>query len=318
MTPKEKYRHLCETEERIPLFSRDWWLDNVCGATKWDVVLVEKNGTILAAMPYYKPLPNVISMPSYTQTMGPWLLPEASDMKYTTLLGKRQALCTELIAALPPCVSFLQRFSYSFTDWLPFYWAGFQQTTRYTYLLPDISDKERLWENMSVHTRRNITKAKEKSKIHIERGVPIADFLRVFMATFQRQNKPVPKDINILERIISLCRKRNQGDIWGGYDDSGQLHAAAFIVWQSSSAYYIAGGGNPSLRDSGAHSLVIWEAIQSVSEHTRTFDFEGSMLPGVERFFREFGAVQMPFFTITRGKLSLFNKIKIKLNGNRQ
>ena len=38
------------------------------------------------------------------------------------------------------------------------------------------------------------------------------------------------------------------------------------------------------------------------------------MLPGVERFFREFGAKQYPFFTITKGNLSLWNRMRIKLN----
>lgn len=316
MTPIEKYRQLCETEESIPVFSQDWWLDTVCGASKWDVVLVENDKRILAAMPCYKPLPNVISMPPYTQTMGPWFTPEADDMKYTTLLGRRQGLCTELIDRLLHYTSFLQQFPYTFTDWLPFYWAGFQQTTRYTYVLQDITNKEVLWENMSSNIRRNITKAKEKNGIIIRQGIPVDDFLHVFKATFQRQNKPIPKDIAVLERIIAVCRKRNQGDIWGGYDEAGRLHAAVFIVWQKNSAYYIAGGGNPDLRDSGAHSLAMWEAIQFVSQHTGTFDFEGSMIPGVERFFREFGAKQMPFFTITRGKLSLFNRIRIKLSGS--
>ena len=38
------------------------------------------------------------------------------------------------------------------------------------------------------------------------------------------------------------------------------------------------------------------------------------MLPGVERFFREFGAIQTPFFTISRGKLSLLDRARIKLS----
>lgn len=316
MSPKQKYRRLCETEESIPLFSRDWWLDIVCGVSKWGVLLVENDQKILAAIPYYQPLLDVISMPPYTQTMGPWFASEADDMKYTTRLGRRQALCVDLIRNLPYCTSFLQQFPYTFTDWLPFYWTGFRQTTRYTYVLHDIADKERLWENMASNTRRNITKAKEKNGIVIKRGILVDDFLSVFKATFQRQHKPIPKDINILIQLIEKCRERNQGDIWGGYDASGRIHAAVFVVWQKSSAYYIAGGGNPDLRDSGAHSLVMWEAIQFVSQYTQTFDFEGSMIPGVERFFREFGAKQMPFFTITRGKLSLFNRIKIKLSGH--
>ena len=99
----------------------------------------------------------------------------------------------------------------------------------------------------------------------------------------------------------------------GGVDRAGNLHAVAFIVWQNSSAYYIAGGGDPVFRSSGAHSLVLWEAIRQVSRYTGKFDFEGSMLPGVERFFRGFGAVQTPYFMITRGKLTLLDRIRIKL-----
>ena len=115
------------------------------------------------------------------------------------------------------------------------------------------------------------------------------------------------EDTDILVKLINICRKRNQGDIWGGYDEQGRLHAAAFIVWQESSAWYLAGGGDPALRKSGAHSLILWEAIRYVSQYTDTFDFEGSMIPGVERFFREFGAIQ-PLLTITKGKLSLLNR----------
>ena len=85
------------------------------------------------------------------------------------------------------------------------------------------------------------------------------------------------------------------------------------MVWQPSSAWYLAGGGDPALRESGAHSLVLWEAIQAVRSHTNQFDFEGSMLPGVERFFREFGALQTPYYAITKGKLSLLHRAWLKL-----
>jgi hypothetical protein len=54
-----------------------------------------------------------------------------------------------------------------------------------------------------------------------------------------------------------------------------------------------------------------------VAERSDVFNFEGSMLPGVERFFREFGAIQTPYFTITRGKISLSDRLRIKLR-NRQ
>lgn len=314
MTDKEKYRLLCETETAIPIFSQAWWLDAVCGETNWDVALVEEHNQIVAAMPFYRPLKHVISMPSYTQTMGPLLFQESTNCKYTTLLSKRQSLYKQLIDRLPLVTSFLQNFSYSVTDWLPFYWAGYRQTTRYTYVLKNIQQKETIWKNMSLNVQRNIRKARERYQISVKKGISIDEFLSVQAQTFERQHiRLKQKDIRTLRRLISICQERKQGDIWGGYDKQGQLHAAIFIAWQNHTAWYLAGGGNSTLRNSGAHSLIMWECFQYVSQFTDTFDFEGSMIPGVEQFFRAFGATQTPYFTIKKGKLSLLDRIRLKI-----
>jgi hypothetical protein len=309
---KEAYRSLCRTQPGIPLFSKDWWLDTVCGEDKWRVLLAEEKGNILAAMPLYIPHPKIISMPPYTQTMGVWFAQEAADAKYTATLGKRQALCKRFVEALKPYPSFLQNFHYKITDWLPFYWEGYRQTTRYTYLLPDIREPERLWGNMSPNIRRNICKARDKFRIEVKRDIPVDSFLRVYALSFERQRRRAPHT-DTLKRLIAKCRERGQGCLWGGYDTGGRLHAAAFIVWQESSAYYLAGGCDPALRASGAHSLALWEGIQYAARYTSLFDFEGSMIPGVERFFREFGAIQTPFFTLYRNERSLFYRIRLKL-----
>jgi hypothetical protein len=310
LTDKDKYRSLCRTEANIPIFSRDWWLDAVCRA-KWDVLLWEEKGRIRAAMPLYIPLPGIVSMPPYTQTMGIWFAEESGDTKYTTALGRRQQIGQVFVEELRQYAAFLQNFHYGITDWLPFYWAGYRQTTRYTYVLHDIRQTERLRENMSIHLRRKITKA-TKHRLVVKRGIPTEDFLRVHTLTFERQGRK-PQHTNHLKHLIHLCRERTQGDLWGGYDEAGRLHAAAFIVWQESSAYYLAGGADPALRDSGAQALVLWEAIQAVSAYTNRFDFEGSMLPGVERFFREFGAVQTPYFAISRGNIGLLYRAWLKI-----
>jgi hypothetical protein len=44
----------------------------------------------------------------------------------------------------------------------------------------------------------------------------------------------------------------------------------------------------------------MWEAIKFARSVTRQFNFEGSMIEPVERFFRAFGAVQTPYFQITK------------------
>lgn len=311
---KETYHTLCQTTESIPVFSQDWWLDITCGSAKWEVLLFEQNGHIQAAWPVYRPCSNIISMPPYTQTMGIWFAPLAEDTKYISVLEHHQTICKQLLEKLSPYKSFLQNFHHSFTDWLPFHWRDFRQTTRYTYLLNDLSDAQRLQANMSQNMRRNIKKAREQYNITVKKGIPVDDFLKVQAQTFERQGIKNKQSTAVLQNLIDTCRKRKQGDLWGGYDAEGKLHAAVFIVWQKKTAFYMAGGGNPLLRSSGAHSLVLWEAIQYVANYSETFDFEGSMLPGVERFFREFGAIQTPYFTISKGKLSLLDRVFIKLN----
>ena len=311
MTPKDLYRTLCAEEKEMPVFLRDWWLDAACG-DDWDVLLYEKNGKLLAAMPLFVPCKRLITMPHYTQMMGVWFVDNPSETKYASLLAHRQTISTYFVKELERYRSFFQNFNYGFDDWLPFYWGGYSQTTRYSYILHDIRDFEAKWNEMSQQTRRNINTAKN-AKIQVRTGVSVEDFLYVQALTFKRQQLKNKQSNAVLRHLIETARERGQGELFGGYDDAGNLHAVAFIVWQDSMAYYIAGGGNPSLRHSGAHSLVMWEAIQAVSHYTNRFDFEGSMLPGVERFFREFGAVQTAYFNIKRGKPSLADRVRMKL-----
>jgi len=83
MSNKERYKIVCVNELSIPLYSRDWWLDIVCGENNWDVLLYFRDNEVEAAMPFYTPLKGVITMPAYTQTMGIWFNPEFEDARYS-------------------------------------------------------------------------------------------------------------------------------------------------------------------------------------------------------------------------------------------
>jgi hypothetical protein len=313
MTDKEKYKILCTKELSIPLYSRDWWLDCVCGENKWDVLLYYKGEEIEAAMPFYSPGKSIITMPAFTQTLGIWFNPEMENPRYSKNLFRKQQICKYFIEHLPKHDYFLQNFHYTFTDWLPFYWAGYRQTTRYTYVLPDINNPDELWKNLSENIRRNIQKAKNKYALTIKKNVPVDLFMEINTQTFKRQGKKSYQP-DILKKIIAISCSRNQGDIWGAFDEQGRLHAAVFIVWQNNCAYYLAAGGDTKLRQFGGQAVVLWEVICEVSKIAASFDFEGSMIQGVEHFFREFGAAQMPYYSISKGKLNLLDRLKLKLS----
>jgi hypothetical protein len=311
MTEKERYRILCNNEFSIPIYSRDWWLDCVCGESGWGVLLYFRKKEVEAAMPYYSPCRGVISMPLYTQTMGIWFNPAFEDKRYSHDLFRKQTICGDFIMRLPAHGYFLQNFHYSFTDWLPFYWNGFRQTTRYTYVLPDIGNPDELWDGLSENICRNIQKAKNNYQLTVRRNVPEDIFLKLNAQVYQKQSMK-PYHPEMLKKLIVLSKSRNQGDIWGAYDAENRLCAGVFVVWQKNCAYYIAGGNDTERRKSGGLALAMWTAINDLSERARSFDFEGSMLRGVEHFFREFGAFQKSYFAIERGKSGLSEKIRMK------
>ena len=142
LTNREKYIKFCKKEKNIPIFSKSWWLDALCKEKNWGVALVENGNGIMASMPYYikkKMIFTIITMPKQTQTMGPYIK-YPDGQKYEKRLSFEKKIINELIAQLPKVDMFIQDFHYNITNWLPFYWAGYKQSTSYTYVIEDISD----------------------------------------------------------------------------------------------------------------------------------------------------------------------------------
>lgn len=111
---------------------------------------------------------------------------------------------------------------------------------------------------------------------------------------------PLPYTRELVRRLDSACEAQNARRMFFAEDAQGRTHAAIYLVWDENSAYYLMGGGDPELRSSGASSLLLWEAIQFAATVSNKFDFEGSMGESIERFFRGFGARQVPYFYVRR------------------
>lgn len=297
---KERYRRLCQTESSIPLFCRDWWQDAVCGENNWNVVLVERGGTIAGVLPYYLDSRyglDCIRNPKLTQFTGPWLS-YPPGQKYHSRLSFEKEILSELIDKLPPFDSFTQGFHYSVANWLPFCWKGFRQTTRYTYIIEDLSSPDDLFSAFRSNIKTDIRKAEKALRVVYDNDVE--RFFHLNKLTFDRQNLSMPYELTFLQRVDSACVERGCRKVFFAEGSDGAVHAAVYLVWDKQSAYYLMGGADPALRNSGATSLLLWEAIQFAATVTRKFDFEGSMLEPVERFFRSFGAVQKPYFHVSK------------------
>lgn len=296
---KDAYRKLCESEASVPLFSQAWWLDAVAGDS-WQVALVKNGGEVVASMPYVLSRKygfRIISQPPLTQNQGPWI--KQTNAKYAKRLSREKDLMAELIDHLPAYDHFSQNWDHSQTNWLPFYWKGFSQTSRYTYRIEKLGEIDEIWADFQQNVRTDIKKASNRENLRIRDDLPLSDFYALNAMVFKRQGRKVPYGDSFVAQIDKAASARNCRKIFIAEDVQGRHHAGVYLIWDDKSAYYLMGGGDPELRASGATSLCMWEAIKYASTVTQAFDFEGSMLEPVERFFRSFGARQTQYHSVS-------------------
>lgn len=298
MTKKDIYRIFCESEKTLPIFSQAWWLDNVAGEDNWDVCLVEQNGEVLASMPFVikrKFGLTLLTHPPLTQNLGPWIKP--STVKYSKKLSQQKDYMGALIDQLPQYHYFDQSWHYSNTNWLPFYWRGFKQTTKYTYIIDDLTDLEKVYSDFEHSKRKNINKSEKLIKIVYD--ISAEEFYENHTRTLAKQGSKISYSFELFKRIYDAGYKQNQAKTIAAFDDNDNLHSALFVIWDRLSAYDLISTIDPDFRTYGAASVLIKEIIKYTSQFVNKFDFEGSMIEPVERSFRQFGATQIPYLCVS-------------------
>jgi len=298
---KDLYRRHCEHEPSIPLFSQAWWLDAVCGEESWDVCLVANDGRVTSSMPYFVRSTKGFKMvvqPPLTQNLGPWISP--SNAKYAKRLSKEKDQMEQLIAQLPKCHFFNQNWHYSMQNWLPFYWKGYKQTTRYTYVIENLRDLDYVLDEFSSSYRNKIRKADRL--VSVERNMSLEQFYKLNKMTFARQGLVTPYSYEFLVRQDKALAARNAREIFYAIGADGAIHSALYLIWDEMSSYVHVVGEDPTLRNSGAGIRLIWEAIKFTSQELGLdrLDFEGSMIEGVEQVRRDCGARQKAYFSVTK------------------
>lgn len=319
MNDYAQYVELCKNTPTIPLFMQNWWLDAVHtplksalneGTRHWQPLLAyDRNGIPTAAMivaERQRLNMRLAGEPHLTPFSGIW----QKDLVFNKIHQKQffqKSNMQQILEKMPDFHFADFRFHFSTTDMQPFIWAGFEAEPRYTYLLSDISDTQKIREGFNDNTRRNIGKAQQQLTVSTSDDLDL--FLSIAGASFERQNIRNPTPLSIWQRLDPELAKRGRRAILTAHQN-GALVAAIYIVFDNGTAYYLAGGANEIGRRNGAMHLLLWRGIEAAaSVGCQYFDFEGSMLPNVEAFFRGFGAEQKVYFRVRKAKNSIYKKI---------
>ena len=304
MTNKKKYIQFTKSEKKLPIFFQPWWLDTVSGKNNWNVAIVESDNKIIAALPYHiKNKFNLIFLtnPIFTNRLGIYYkyYDNLDITNNSKKLSFEKEIFTKLINRLPKFNCFNINFNYDFKNHLPFYWKEFQQTTRYSYIIDNISNPEECYNNFDRSKKNDIKKA--KSLVEIKFDLSAKKFYNHHKASLEKNGKKIIYSYNLLKKIYDICYKYNSGKIIYSIDkQNNQIHSANFVIWDNNYAYNLISTIDNKYKNSGSTSLVIYEMIKFLSDKTKSLDFEGSMIEGVEQSFRKFGTKQIQYFNISK------------------
>jgi hypothetical protein len=292
------------------LFQDDWWLDAVAPGA-WQAIEIGRGQDVQARLPFVlrrHALYSTIRHPPLTGFMGPWF--RQTGAKPASALGREKELANELFAQLPPCDFFSMNFHPEVTNWLPYYWMKYEAVPRVASVISPLGTEAELWDGLQPNIRREIRKAKKQ--VEVVRSDDVELLIELNRKTFGRQHLELPYSPLDLQRVDAACVARKARNIYFARDEQQRIHAAVYTVFDDRCAYYLLGGADPALRNSGASSLLLWNAILDAALTSACFVFGGSIHEPIEHFIRAFGGEQKTYMNVRRANLKASVALKCR------
>lgn len=308
MTSKEKYRQLCQQPNKLPLFLQDWWLDAVCN--NWDAAIIYNGDLVAGVWPYITETKAGVSIfrnPALTPYLGPHIF-FPHDLKPSKRDNFEYEITEQLLQQIPNHKVWSVALQPSQKHVGLFKAKGFEISPRQTFLMPLQEDIDTIFSRLHEDYRRNIRKADAELQIADE-PQSLSQLWEFQKATLDKKDVHMHFSMQQLQKLFDVCQAHNCTTLWTARKDN-IIQAILWHIWDEERAYYLVGSKNPAAKDNRAMTALIWKAISESKNRNKTsFDFEGSMDPGVEKFFRNFGGNRELYLSLQKND-SLLWKIK--------
>jgi hypothetical protein len=289
LTEKDVFKAICkQSPESLPVFMQCWWLDAVCDL--WDVAITLKGDQVTGVWPYV--IEEKLSVafrrnPRLTPYMGPWVF-YPPDIKEVNRDSHEHDVIEQLFSQLPEGdVWSLSQYPGLKQAGL-FRHYGLNIQVQQTFLISLDKEEDELFFQFKEPLRRNIKAADKEIAITSEPDC-LADLYEFQKTTLFKKRVTQPYNFSELQKLMRPCLKHGAGELFVARQD-GVIQAVIWNVWDAQTSYYFMGAKNPSIDNYKAMSGLLWHAIKEAKKRgNKFFDLEGSMDPGVERFFRNFG-----------------------------
>ena len=182
---------------------------------------------------------------------------------------------------------------------------GFKIYKRINYELNTDKEIDDLELGYTTNTKRNIKKAVQ-NKLLIK-PADVETYIRLRRESDKASFKP--EHYTWLEKLFPGIIKKGWGEIVGAFNND-KLCAAVFWAFSKTRVIYLNAVSNEAGKDKRAMFLLVDHYIRKNAGKNVIMDFEGSMIPGIARFYEGFGAEEMNYNRIIKSSFPL-NLMKV-------
>ncbi len=195
-------------------------------------------------------------------------------------------------------------------DTQPFFWKKFKVIPSYTYIINLRKSIADIWKGLSSNHRSHINKATKDGLIVKQiKDMNIVKCLILKTYAKPKQDKKVKEFY--LDKILFNFSTDENSYAFGAFKKDKPI-SAAFFVYDKHTSYLLASGYDYENKHHGAGMLTKWEGIKYAKKlDLNYFDFEGSMVPRIEKFNRGFGGQLKPYYSINKAKLPIEMLLKL-------
>ncbi len=197
--------------------------------------------------------------------------------------------------------------SLTFPDWItdfqPFVWRGFKVVVRYTYQLKlNGQTDEALLVEMSSNRRNEIRNGHKKGLI-VSLCSDGAIIEPLVAKTLRRQG--ISEDLSNIHALLTGFFQPTNSFAYVTHKDDLPV-AVCFCLHDAKRAYYVLGGVDDEHGVAAAAPMAMFACIRHARDlGMEIYDFEGSMVPGIEQYFRSFGGELTPLHRVVKASLPI-------------
>jgi len=193
--------------------------------------------------------------------------------------------------------------TYPDLDVMPFLWNGFDSLIDYSYVIP--FEERDTWIQQTSKTRRGILRKAQRDAAQqgytVDDCPAFSEVLALLEETAEAQHYSFSHFVHRVPAWWEIVTSHKAGRAYVLRDSQGRGTCTSVMVYDTRSAFYVAGGMRGDLRRGFVMNVLLTQRmIDDAHKMGLDFDFCGTAMPGVEGFFRSFGGQLRPLFRLVK------------------